>query len=77
MDAAALSADDIFVVFEFVCVLDLCQETRADKSVSHSGRDKAWSGWTSASLPPCSGEELEWECKLALHVRVCVSLSLS
>ena len=24
----------------------------------------------------CSGEELEWECKLALHVRVCVSLSL-
>ena len=27
-------------------------------------------------FPPCSGVELEWECKLALHVRVCVSLSL-
>ena len=27
-------------------------------------------------FPPCSGEGLEWECKLALHVRVCVSLSL-
>ena len=26
MDAAALSADDIFVVFEFVWVLDLYQE---------------------------------------------------
>ena len=36
MDAAALSADDIFVVFEFVCVLDLYRETRADKVVSHN-----------------------------------------
>lgn len=36
IDAAALSADDIFVVFEFVCVLDLYQETRADKVVSHN-----------------------------------------
>ena len=36
MDAAALSADDIFVVFEFVCVLGLFQETRADKVVSHN-----------------------------------------
>ena len=35
-NAAALSADDIFVVFEFVCVLDLYQETRADKVVSHN-----------------------------------------
>ena len=35
-DAAALNADDIFVVFEFVCVLDLYQETRADKVVSHN-----------------------------------------
>ena len=36
MDAAALSADDIFVVFECVCVLDLYRETRADKVVSHN-----------------------------------------
>ena len=36
IDAAALSADDIFVVFEFVCVLDLYRETRADKVVSHN-----------------------------------------
>ena len=37
-DVAALNAADIFVVFEFVCVLDLYQETRADNSVSHLGR---------------------------------------
>ena len=36
IDVAALSADEIFVVFEFVCVLDLYQETRADKVVSHN-----------------------------------------
>ena len=30
-----------------------------------------------AGASTCSGEELEWECKLALHVRVCVCLSLS
>ena len=35
-DVAALNAADIFVVFEFVCVLDLYQETRADKVVSHN-----------------------------------------
>ena len=39
------------------------------------GSTSRWS--VCPSLPPCSGEELEWECKLALHVRVCVSLSLS